>query len=122
MLVLVAVAALIIRSLRMPPDPPVGAFYSSPNEDGMYTVFKILAVDKEGIHIRIYRNRFPSPPKSLDTAALTLESVHESDHPGIAHVFLSRIAYWRIEQQFVQQGSVTAEELASLGAPPPRII
>ena len=106
-----ALAFVVLRSRRLPPDPPVGALFASPNEDGTYSVFKVLAVDAVGIHIRIYGNRFPSLPTSLNEAELELKSMHESEHPGIGHLPLSRKAYWRMQQIFLRQSKVAKEEL-----------
>lgn len=105
------VAFVLLRNRRLPPDPRPGALFASRNEDGSYSVFKVLAVDAVGIHIRIYSNRFPSRPTSLNEAELDLKSIHSSENPGIGHLPLSREAYWRMDQGFVQQSKVAKEEL-----------
>jgi hypothetical protein len=113
--IVIAVAAagafLFLRGRRLPTDPRPGALFSSRNEDGSYSVFKVLAVDAAGIHIRIYSNRFSSHPTSLTESALELKSIHTSENPGIGHLPLSRDAYWRMDQTFIQQSSVAKEEL-----------
>ena len=35
-----------------------GGLYSTPNEDGTFSVLKILKVDDGGLHIRVYSNKF----------------------------------------------------------------
>ena len=106
-----ALALVTLRNRRLPPDPPIGGLFVSPNDDQTYSVFKVLAVDAVGIHIRIYANRLASHPASVSENDLELKSIHESDHPGIGHLPLTREAFWRMHPTFAQQSSVSKEEL-----------
>jgi hypothetical protein len=106
-----AAAFAFIRGRRLPADPPVGALFASRDEDGMYSVYKVLAVDVVGIHVRIYSNRFSSRPSALNEPTLELKSIDSFEHPGIGHLPLSREAYWRMNHAFIQQSSVSKEEL-----------
>ncbi len=43
----------------------VGGLYATPNENGTYSVLKILKLDENGVHVRLYSNQFPTPPSKV---------------------------------------------------------
>ena len=92
------------------PEFSVGAYYSVEAERGGFRVAKILAVDKKGVHIRLYQNRFAERPPEIAPDELTLGSP-DDEGSGIEHaaVLLRTFTTWK--PVFIVQGSVTEEEL-----------
>jgi hypothetical protein len=63
-------------ALHQPIDPRAlraGDYVTVPGDGGSdFAVIKILATDTEGVHIRMYQERFPSRPLQVDPEMLTL--------------------------------------------------
>lgn len=49
--------------------PQAGGLYRTGNSKGGYDVFKVLAVDAEAVHVRLYTAAFAGPPTAADLAA-----------------------------------------------------
>jgi hypothetical protein len=63
----------------------VGGLYST-SDGGEFGVVKILALEPDAVSIRIYRERFPARPTSIDPESLSLGSVDDPDGFGIGHM------------------------------------
>jgi hypothetical protein len=53
-------------------DLKVGGFYLTRNEDGSYSVSKVLATDDFAVHLRIYGNKFKAKPTQLNSSDLDI--------------------------------------------------
>jgi hypothetical protein len=84
-------------------------------DDGRMGVVKILATDAEGVHIRLYQERFDTRPLSVDLEMLTLGSMLAP--PGepfsIGHIPLrfGSFASWQ-PTLIASGGTVGEDELA----------
>ena len=87
-----------------------GAYYSVEAERGGFRVVKMLAVERKGVHIRLYRNRFTERPPEIEPDTLTLGSPEDAD-AGTEHaaVLLKTFMAWK--PVFIGQGSVSEEEM-----------
>ena len=90
-----------------------GGLYYTQNNDGSYSVVKILKIDELGVHVRHYSNQFPNPPTNVPENTLYLAGV---DHkPGeqlaMGHLPLSKKSFERLKPVFFQQSKVSDEEL-----------
>lgn len=54
----------------------VGGIYLSKNENGSYSVSKILAMDNFAIHLRIYSDTFKTKPSNINTPNLNIAIGH----------------------------------------------
>jgi hypothetical protein len=89
-----------------------GGFYYTPAEKGGYHVLKILKLDERGVHVRLYSNRFPSPPTRVDENTLYLATVHQPEEdPGLGHLPASKETFASWKAVFIQQSTVKPEEL-----------
>jgi len=67
-----------------------GELYSASwDGDGTFRVVKVLAVDDEAVHVRVYKERFPVRPATVDHGELTLGSVEDADGFGVGHPALA---------------------------------
>lgn len=89
----------------------VGGIYLNPSKDGSFAVFKVIAVDDGGVHVRLFANKFRSHPREIDLQALTVGGIGWAEGTGIGHLPLSfeDIGKWTVE--FVKQVPVTEDEL-----------
>jgi hypothetical protein len=62
------------------------------------------------VHVRIYKNKFSSLPKDIDTSQLSLGALGDPDGFGIGHAPMAREG-WLHRQTFLKQESVRDEEL-----------
>jgi hypothetical protein len=76
-----------------------GGLYSTQNDDGNISIVKILKLDDQGVHVRVYSNRFDSHPSKIDESALYMAGMNRSPNEqlGLGHLPLSRdsFAAWR---------------------------
>ena len=108
---LVGAVSAIYYSLRRNNDWVVGGLYALPDEDGRYGVAKILVLDRHAVHIRVYKEKFPSPPQEVNEHNLTLGSIHDTDGFGIGHLPLSRASFRGSKPIFLRQSTVSEAEL-----------
>lgn len=79
--------------------------------DPSFGVAKVLAIDGGAVHVRLYKNRFPSRPKEVDPSTLSLGSIDEAGGGGIGHLPLSPEGFAAWRPVFIMQSSVSEEEL-----------
>jgi hypothetical protein len=95
--------------------PPLheGGIYSVRNEDGTYSVFKILKLDEGGVHIRQYSNFWPAPPTSVDESTFFIcgREREREEKLGMYHLPISKKSFAGWDATFVQQSTVSEEEL-----------
>ncbi len=92
-------------------EEKIGGLYSIEFEPGEYRIAKILALDPGVVHLRIYKQSFSSRPASVDSASLTLGTIHDKDGFGLGHLPVTpkQFAYW--EPVFLRQEMVKVDEL-----------
>ncbi len=88
----------------------VGGLYASKDEDGTFSVSKILAVDEVAVHVRIYKNKFPALPQQLDSSTLSLGKLGEVGGFGIGHAPIAKEG-WLAAHTFLKKELVQDEEL-----------
>lgn len=100
------------REKRQPKqDWIVGGIYLNPSTDGSFAVFKVIAVDEGGVHVRLFANKFQDHPRDVDPASLTVGGIGWPEGTGIGHLPLSfeAIGKWTVE--YLKQEPVTDDEL-----------
>lgn len=88
-----------------------GDIYSVDNKNGEIGVVKVLVVEPGIIHLRIYKNKFESRPKYIDTKKLSLGGIGEKDGFGIGHIPLDIEAFQDWKPEKVTNEKVIEEEL-----------
>ena len=88
-----------------------GGLYYSQNEDGTFSVTKVLAVDDFAVHLRSYANKFTEKPVDVDPNVLTLGSIGDSGGFGIGHFPLAKEGFFNDTPVFIKQVPVRDEEL-----------
>lgn len=105
-------------------DPAVGSLFACPDEDGIFTVMKVLAVDDVGVHVRFYSNRYAvlptEPPSDLGLLGMgsgLYERIQRGERPdapgriGIGHLPLSRRGFRSIPRTLIRVVPVASDEL-----------
>jgi hypothetical protein len=78
--------------------------------DGGYSVAKLLHVDRNGVHLRQYANRWEAPPVAVDPWQLRLDRF-DAPHFSISHVPLSRPAFAAMNPAFIRLAMRSTDEL-----------
>jgi hypothetical protein len=89
----------------------VGGVYSIEDGTGKYGVAKVLVVEPDAVHVRVYKNKFDVRPSEVDTATLTLGSVLTDKEFGIGHLPLAKEGFVNWRPVLVLRTPVTEEEL-----------
>ena len=92
--------------------PKAGDLWSVLTEDGGYGVMKVLAVDRLGVHARLYAQRFKERPRAVDRTRLTTEPFKPGEIPfSMEHVPLSNASFLGWQPEFLARGHVEEDEL-----------
>lgn len=87
-----------------------GGYYSV--ADGpCFGIAKILKLEPDKVHIRVYKQRFTSRPRSVDIGQLTLGTIHDTDGIGAGHVPLLLATFRGWEPAFLTYSEVKPDEL-----------
>ena len=112
----VCIMALALSALvgcSKPTGAKDGGLYYFKNDNGTYSVLKILKTESGGVHARIYSNQFDSPPTKVDESTLFMAGINHkpTETLGIADAPLSAKSYENYKATFFQQSTVTDQEL-----------
>ena len=111
-LALITLVGLFSCARKAEPKVAAGGVYSIKSGGGEFGVAKVLVLDGETIHIRLYKNRFPTRPKSIDQTALTLGTVHDADGKfGIGHLPIRTAEFVAWQPQLLVMTTVSTNEL-----------
>jgi len=90
-----------------------GGLYVTPRENGAYVPLKILKVDADGVHVRIYSNVYPEVPARIDESTLYMAGIDQrEDEPmGMGHLPISLSSFSTWGAVLVQPSSVSDQEL-----------
>jgi hypothetical protein len=89
-----------------------GDLLSIPEEDGRFSVAKILAVDERGVHVRLYVQRFEQLPLRVDPAHLSTAPFgpgHENPF-SIGHMPLSHATFATWQPELIARGTAVVDE------------
>ncbi len=96
-------------------DPVAGDLVSVVDDDGRFAVMKVLAVDKQGAHARLYVQRFATRPTANEIAETELQTApFGPDHPNpfsIGHLPLSHASFADWHPQLICSSEVAEDEL-----------
>jgi len=87
-----------------------GGYYSIADGD-TFSIAKILKLEVEVVHVRIYKQHFPQRPRSIDISALTLGTINDEDGFGMGHLPLRLATFQESEPSFVTYSQIKPEEL-----------
>lgn len=90
-----------------------GGLYSTRQENGTYSVLKILKLDPNGVHVRLYSNQFSEHPSQLDEKVLYIAGMNRKPNEslGMGHAPISRRSFSSWGARFIKVVPVTADEL-----------
>ncbi|HLJ91369.1 MAG TPA: hypothetical protein VKZ53_31510 [Candidatus Angelobacter sp.] len=87
-----------------------GGYYSIADGD-VFSIAKVLKLEPEIVHVRIYKQSFPLRPRSIDPNQLTLGTIHDKDGFGAGHVPLRLEVFKNRQPSFLAYIEVKDEEL-----------
>lgn len=91
-----------------------GGLYASPRENKQgYNIIKILKIDNNGYHIRIYSNIFVNIPPDIDVSKLYMAGMErkEGEDLGMGHLPLSKANFENYQLIFIKKVAVLEDEL-----------
>jgi hypothetical protein len=90
-----------------------GGLYYVRDDDGRFSILKILKADDSGVHIRQYSNTWPAPPLSVDESKLCVVGMDPdpAEKLGAGHLPISKKSFAKWNAKFVQQSIVSEREL-----------
>jgi hypothetical protein len=98
-------------STRNAPSELFEGVYYSIIDGETFSIAKVLRLEPEIVHVRIYKQHFQQRPRSIDPAALTLGTIHDKDGFGMGHLPLRLATFLDSEPMFLTHAEVQPEEL-----------
>ena len=105
-----ATAIVLLVFLLWWRGPRPGDIYCVDGEND-YRMAKVLVVDSDAVHIRLYKNTFQERPSSVDPSTLSVGSLRDPDGFGMDHMPLSRSSFYRWHPRYMTHTSITDDEL-----------
>jgi hypothetical protein len=92
-------------------DIKAGSICTIEDGEGKYGVVKVLVINEEEAHVKIYKNKYDKRPAQVDLKTLSLGSITDPDGFGIGHVPLERKGFdnWKPEEVAFEE--VSKDEL-----------
>ena len=87
-----------------------GGYYSIADGE-TFSIAKLLKLEEDIVHVRIYKQHFSQRPRSIDPTLLTLGKVTDEDGFGMGHLPLRLGAFKARKPMFVTYSEVKPEEL-----------
>jgi len=106
-----AFSVLLLIFLLLWRGPRPGDLYSVEGEAKNYKVAKVLVVDSDAVHIRLYKNSFIERPSNVDPSTLSVGSLRDPDGFGMDHMPLSRSSFNRWRPRYITHTTVNDDEL-----------
>ena len=74
---------------------------------------KVLKVDDQGVHVRVYSNHFDSRPAELDESSLYITGIDRdpNEQLGMGHLPLSKDSFGAWQPRYITTVPVDAAEL-----------
>lgn len=85
------------------------------NGDGQFGIVKILVIDDEIVHVKIYKNKYTQPPTAVDISTLSIGSVYDEDGFGVGHLPVDKKVFDSWSPVAMAFDEVTNDELEGYG-------
>lgn len=87
-----------------------GGYYSIADGE-VFSIAKVLKLEPDKVHVRIYKQHFPQRPRAIDPSQLTLGTIHDKDGFGMGHLPLRLETFIQRQPVFLTHAEVKPEEL-----------
>jgi len=79
---------------------------------GKFGVIKVLVIDEQEVHIKIYKNKYSQRPNVIAPKELSMGSITDKEGFGIGHIPLDREGFDKSNPIVIGFEGVTKDELA----------
>lgn len=87
-----------------------GGYYSVA-DGAAFGIAKVLKLEPDKVHVRLYKQHFPARPLSIDLNSLSLGGIHDKDGFGMGHLPLRLSTFQQWGPKFITYAEVKPEEL-----------
>jgi hypothetical protein len=101
---------LSLSSNHAPSELFEGGYYSIIDGDE-FGIARVLKIDPEIVHVRIYKQHFSQRPRAIDPAKLTLGTIDDDGGFGMGHLPLRTPTFAEREPVFITYLPVDEDEL-----------
>ena len=88
-----------------------GSICSIEDGEGKFGIIKVLVINDQEAHVKIYKNKYDKRPSKIDIKTLSLGSINDKDGFGIGHVPLDRKEFDSWKPIPIGYQEVTKEDL-----------
>jgi hypothetical protein len=110
-LVCILISVFFLGCKSIPKEIQPGSICSIESGDGTFGVVKVLVINDEEAHIKIYANKFAERPTEIDVKTLVMGSILDGGDFGIGHVPLERKGFDNWKPIEIAFEAVTEDDL-----------
>ncbi len=88
-----------------------GSICTVENGDGKFGIVKILVIEDEIVHVKIYKNKYDKRPSKIDIKTLGIGSMYDKDGYGVGHTPLDKKGFFDWKPIEVGFEPVTKDDL-----------
>ena len=108
---LVILISIVIMSCVSQPKIKVGSICTLEDGDGKFGIVKVLVIEDEIIHLKIYKNKYDKRPSKIDLRTLSIGSMHDKDGVGVGHSPFDKIGFYGWKPVEIAFETVTKDDL-----------
>jgi hypothetical protein len=110
-LFLILLTLFITSCSKSEGDLRAGSICTIENGDGTFGVVKVLVINAEEAHVKIYANKYDQRPAAVDLKTLNMGSIDSGEGFGVGHVPLARKGFDEWKPVEVSYEEVTKDDL-----------
>jgi hypothetical protein len=88
-----------------------GSICTVDNGDSTFGVVKILVIDDQIAHLKVYKNQYRVRPSEIDLKTLSIGTLHDKDGFGIGHIPIARKGFDNWKPVIIGFEKVSKEDL-----------
>ena len=88
-----------------------GSICTIEDGEGKFGVVKVLVINEQEAHVKIYKNKYNKRPSKIDIRTLSLGSINDKDGFGIGHVPMEKKVFDNWKPIPIAYEEVTKEDL-----------
>ncbi len=105
------ILVFIQRWGTQPKKIKAGSICTVDDGDGKFGIVKILVIDEEVVHVKIFKNKYDQRPDEVDIKTLSIGSVYDEDGFGVGHAPIDRKGFDNWQPIAIAFEEVSKEDL-----------
>lgn len=112
LIICTTIAFISIKCGKTTDEITAGSICTIEDGAGKFGIVKVLVINDNEAHIKIYKNKYDQRPEKVDLKTLGMGGIGDKDGFGIGHVPLKRSGFEAWKPKVVASEPVTEDDLS----------